>query len=178
MSFCSLYHTQNVRSVSVHCTRGHDEESRNSRTRWRIHGTRGHDEDSRNLGTRWRLHGTRGHGEDCTDVLAVCRLDRCLVDRSRSYWRGWFLWKRSWVMRRVQCPSKSKSHCDWWSVSQYVLVSSPNLGLLTRFFFQSYYLVFLGRPLWREVGSVMCVSVFVIEVYHSLVYLQQYLHLN
>jgi hypothetical protein len=29
---------------------------------------------------------------------------------------------------------ESKSHCDWQSVSQYVLVSSPNLGHLTRDF--------------------------------------------
>jgi hypothetical protein len=35
----------------------------------------------------------------------------------------------------------------------------PNLGPLTRdIFSQSYCLVFLGRPLWREVGSVICQS--------------------
>jgi hypothetical protein len=59
----------------------------------------------------------------------------------------------------VVSKSKSKSRCDWRSVSQYVLVSSPNLRLLTRdLFFQSYCLVFLGIRLWREVGSVMCHS--------------------
>jgi hypothetical protein len=44
--------------------------------------------------------------------------------------------------------SKSKSHCDWRSVSQYVLVSSPNMGLLTIEFFSplSYCLVIFGAP--------------------------------
>jgi hypothetical protein len=53
--------------------------------------------------------------------------------------------------------SKSKSHCDWRSVSQYVLVSSPNMGHLTRdfFFWKLRSCLLLGRPLWREVGSVM-----------------------
>jgi hypothetical protein len=46
-----------------------------------------------------------------------------------------------------------------------------------RFFFQSYCLVFFGAPSLTR-GRVCHVSVFVIEVYHSLVYLQQYLHLN
>jgi hypothetical protein len=33
----------------------------------------------------------------------------------------------------VLCQIKSKSHCDWRSVSQSVLVSSPHLGLITRY---------------------------------------------
>jgi hypothetical protein len=74
---------------------------------------------------------------------------------------------------RVEPPhySKSNSHCDWRSVSQSdhwrsrckgrisgppllqsVLVSSP----VTRYLllFDSYGLVSVGRPLWREDGSV------------------------
>jgi hypothetical protein len=43
------------------------------------------------------------------------------------------------------------------------------------FFFQSYCLVFFWAPPLTR-GRVCHVSVFVIEVYHSLVYLQQYLH--
>jgi hypothetical protein len=31
--------------------------------------------------------------------------------------------------------SESELHCDWRSVSQYVLVSSPNMGLLTRYIY-------------------------------------------
>jgi hypothetical protein len=56
--------------------------------------------------------------------------------------------------------SKSKSHCGWRSASQYVLVSSPIWDFWPEIFFflQSYCLVFLGRPLWREVGSVICQS--------------------
>jgi hypothetical protein len=35
----------------------------------------------------------------------------------------------------------------------------PHLGLITRYLllFDSYGLVFVGRPLWREVGSVFCI---------------------
>jgi hypothetical protein len=63
------------------------------------------------------------------------------------------------------------------TVSQLVCLGvEPNLGLLTRvFFFQNYCLVFLGEPSLTR-GRDCHGSVFVIEVYHSLVYLQQYLH--
>jgi hypothetical protein len=64
---------------------------------------------------------------------------------------------------------KSKSHCDWRSVSQSVCLGvEPKSGTFDqRFFFQSYCLVFLGRPLWREVGSVMCQS---FGIYTGLIY--------
>jgi hypothetical protein len=72
------------------------------------------------------------------------------------------LWRNAVSFCTSQSQSQSQSHIatDGQSVSQYVLVSSQNLGHLTRdlFFFQSHCLVFLGRPLWREVGSVMCHS--------------------
>jgi hypothetical protein len=55
-------------------------------------------------------------------------------------------------------PSKSKSHCDWQSVSQSVLVSSPIWAhgqiFMTLWQFRS---CFVGRPLWRENGSVFCI---------------------
>jgi hypothetical protein len=53
--------------------------------------------------------------------------------------------------------SKSKSHCDWRSVNQSVSHGvDPNRGLMTRWFllFDSYGLVNVGRPFWREDGSV------------------------
>jgi hypothetical protein len=59
---------------------------------------------------------------------------------------------------------KSKSHCDWRSVSQSVSLDvEPHLGLMTRYLvlFDSYGLVcffFAGRPLWRKGGSVFCQS--------------------
>jgi hypothetical protein len=75
--------------------------------------------------------------------------------------------------------AKSKSHYDWRSVSQYVMVSSPNLGLLTIVFFssQSYCFVLFGAPSLTR-GRVWHVSVFVIEVYSSLSLSAKYLHLN
>jgi hypothetical protein len=53
--------------------------------------------------------------------------------------------------------SKSKSHCDWRSVSQLVSRGvEPHLGIMTRYLllFYSCGLVFMGRSLWREDGSV------------------------
>jgi hypothetical protein len=55
--------------------------------------------------------------------------------------------------------SKSKSHYDWRSVSQSVSKSwcrAPS-GLMTRYLLLSWQLrscFFVGRPLWREAGSV------------------------
>jgi hypothetical protein len=66
------------------------------------------------------------------------------------------------------------------TVSQSVRLGvEPNLGLLTRafFFFQSYCLVFWGRPLWREIGSVMCKSLSLKSTVVSQ-YLQQLFTLN
>jgi hypothetical protein len=57
--------------------------------------------------------------------------------------------------------SKWKSYCDWRSVSQSVSLGvKPNLGLMTRYLllFDSYSLVIVGRPLWRQDGSVFCQS--------------------
>jgi hypothetical protein len=62
--------------------------------------------------------------------------------------------------------SKSKSHYDWRSVSQHVLVSSLLWDLWPDFFFQICCLVSVVRPLWREAGSVFCQS-FVNTVYSS-----------
>jgi hypothetical protein len=54
--------------------------------------------------------------------------------------------------------AQSQSHIatDGRSVGQSVLVSSPHLGLMTRYLllFHSYSLVIVGRPLWREDGSL------------------------
>jgi hypothetical protein len=55
-------------------------------------------------------------------------------------------------------PNQSQSHIatDGQSVSLGV---EPHLSLMTRYLllFDSYVLVFLGRPLWREDGSVFCI---------------------
>jgi hypothetical protein len=49
----------------------------------------------------------------------------------------------------------------------------PNLGLLTRdIFFLSYSLVLFGRPLWREVGSVICQSFIIIVCSSISMYIQ------
>jgi hypothetical protein len=62
------------------------------------------------------------------------------------------------------------------TVSQSVCLGvEPDLGLLTRdnFFLESYCFVIWGRPLWREVGSVICQSLslqstVVIQYLHNL----------
>jgi hypothetical protein len=58
--------------------------------------------------------------------------------------------------------SKSKLLYDWRSVSQYVLVSAPLWGPWPDFTF-SFLLpencLVLGRPLWREDGSVICSAI-------------------
>jgi hypothetical protein len=52
---------------------------------------------------------------------------------------------------------------DWWSVGLSAMFSSTSLGLMTRFF--SFFcrkialLFVLGRPLWREDGSVICSAI-------------------
>jgi hypothetical protein len=52
---------------------------------------------------------------------------------------------------------KSKSHCDLESVSLGV---EPHLELITRYYllFDSYCLFIVGRPLWREDGSIVRVT--------------------
>jgi hypothetical protein len=64
----------------------------------------------------------------------------------------WLLATDSW--------SKSKSHCDWRSVSQSVSLGvKPHLGLMIRYLlqFDSFSLGFVECPLWREDGSVFCI---------------------
>jgi hypothetical protein len=73
--------------------------------------------------------------------------------------------------------SSSKSHCNWRSVSLSVCLGVKHrLGLMTRcfFLFESYCPVHVGRPLWREVGSVICQSQSVVLVRHLYNYLQFY----
>jgi hypothetical protein len=69
------------------------------------------------------------------------------------------------VLCQYRVPVKSKSHCDWRSVSRSVLVSYPIWGIWPAICFFILILRKLqsclwGRPLWREVGSVVCQSVF------------------
>jgi hypothetical protein len=63
--------------------------------------------------------------------------------------------------------SKSKSHCDWRSVSQSVSLGvEPHLGLMTRYLllFDSYGLVSVQRPLLWEGGSVFCICCWALPV--------------
>jgi hypothetical protein len=78
-----------------------------------------------------------------------------------------------------QSQSQSQSHIatDGQSVSMS-WCQAQIFGHLTRIFFsQSYCFVFFWAPSLTR-GRVCHVSVFVIEVYHSTVYLQQYLYLK
>jgi hypothetical protein len=91
------------------------------------------------------------------NLLHNARVVRGLVSytlQSSSHTRG-----RA-VKTVVRASSQSQSHIatDGRSVSQYDLVSSPICDFWSEIFFQSYCLVFLGHPLWREVRSVICQS--------------------
>jgi hypothetical protein len=61
---------------------------------------------------------------------------------------------------------KSKSHCDWRSVSQYILVSSPIWDFWPEIFFTKLLSCLFGAPSLTR-GRVCHVLVFVIEVYNS-----------
>jgi hypothetical protein len=65
----------------------------------------------------------------------------------------------------VGLKSKSMSHYNWRSVSHYIKVSSPFWDLRPDItfcpkvcFLKFAVLSFFRRPLWREVGSVICLS--------------------
>jgi hypothetical protein len=63
------------------------------------------------------------------------------------------------LLQNCLSADKSKSHCDGQSVSQSVSLGvEPHLELTTRYLllFDNYGLVFVGRPPWREDGSVFC----------------------
>jgi hypothetical protein len=61
-----------------------------------------------------------------------------------------------WIILSVQSVSQSVLYYDRRSVGQSFLVSSSDLGLMTRFVLLSHNCGFvdMGRPLWREDGSV------------------------
>jgi hypothetical protein len=95
-----------------------------------------------------------------------------------------------WTVNRTITPSRLTSlvelnwtHCQVkvtlrLTVSQSVRLGvEPRLGHTTRYFFlfESYCPVHVGRPLWREVGSVVCQSWLVVLVHcHLYNYLQFY----
>jgi hypothetical protein len=60
-------------------------------------------------------------------------------------------------LTQPQLKSKSTLYYDWQSVGLSFLASSPHLGPKTRFLFlsDSWGFVDVGRPLWREDGSVV-----------------------
>jgi hypothetical protein len=75
-----------------------------------------------------------------------------------------FDWTLHWNYSHFQMncqSSQSHSATDGQSVCLSVCLGvEPRLGLMTRcfFLFESYCAVHVGRPLWREVGSVICQS--------------------
>jgi hypothetical protein len=130
------------------------------------------------------------------DINFVWILLRCLC-WAPSLTRGWVC--LSSVTVSINCPSwsfflsfvfqselESVSLFGWQSVSQYVLASSPLCGRLTR-----YCILFkclgLGRPLWREAGSVLCkpqsshlsvctFTIYIFVSYNFTIYLYIYIH--
>jgi hypothetical protein len=70
-----------------------------------------------------------------------------------------FNWQRNWNELRLNCQFRVKVTLRL-TVSQSVSLGvRPNLGIMTRYLllFDSYGLVLVGRPLWREDGSVCCI---------------------
>jgi hypothetical protein len=76
----------------------------------------------------------------------------------------------------LDSQSESELYYNWQSVSvsqSVCLGVKPNLGLLTRDPSPPppYCPVFWGRPLWREVGSVLCQSfVIIVSVFTNIIY--------
>jgi hypothetical protein len=71
------------------------------------------------------------------------------------------LWKRLSLSFWTAVQIKPSWLCDQLSVGQFILVSGTPLGPMTRFFLSLPFLrqllcSYLGRPLWREDGSVIC----------------------
>jgi hypothetical protein len=94
-------------------------------------------------------------------------LNRGLSHGTNSVLRVFNILIQFWLLESVMAIfernySKSKSRYDWrcQSVSQCVLVLSPLLVFMTRclLLFDCYCRVFVGCPLWREVGSAVCHS--------------------
>jgi hypothetical protein len=128
----------------------------------------------------------RAHSATCDQILLSVR--RLLseicgpVSVGRPLWRGdgsaicsvstqWpesLRTRNHTLLSRLRLPptwrAKSKSHYNWRSVSHYVNVSSPFCDLWPDITFcpkvVSWNLLscLFGRPLWREVGSVICLS--------------------
>jgi hypothetical protein len=108
---------------------------------------------------------------------------RCLVTEpllpcSRPYWLTTvpqLIHCSNWLNSQAGghlSPTSYSSNCSlktlsnqvkvtlWLTVSQSVSLGvKPHLGLMTRYLlpFDSYGLVFVGRPLWREDGSAFCI---------------------
>jgi hypothetical protein len=74
------------------------------------------------------------------------------------------LWRLLSLRCTRQKATKPKSHYNWRSVSHYAKVSSPfwdlwsDITFCPKVVFWNCCLVLLRRPLWREVGSVICLS--------------------
>jgi hypothetical protein len=92
------------------------------------------------------------------------------LPRWLTHFSDWLITALVWTHLRIawlpiaQLESESESCYDRRSVGQSVLVYSAHPGLTTRFFFpfgirntsDSNVLDSVGRPLWREDGSVFC----------------------
>jgi hypothetical protein len=114
----------------------------------------------RRMRSRW---GTNSMKQSPASKAATSQILKNLPTLSGT-WNSISVFSKAlhWPLSRVRWmhsiplhpKSKSKSHYDRRSVSRYVLVSCPHLGLLTRvFFFQRYGLVSVGRLLWRSCFS-------------------------
>jgi hypothetical protein len=105
----------------------------------------------------WRIIYLRAH------VLSSCRLSHSSLIASTAWLPGcWPFLTLAKLSVLTAASQKSKLYYDRQSVGQSVLPSDTHLGPATNFshslfdyFLDSFGFVDLGRPLWREVGSVV-----------------------
>jgi hypothetical protein len=110
--------------------------------------------------------GGRGHFWSFLRIFLWETLQRIVARIILPVFRLWFfLWlyimrKSSTYLKYPIIRSKSKSHYDRQSVGQFVLVSCPSWSTWPDVTFIwvtiTFFIFHVGRPLWREDGSVIC----------------------